>query len=582
VLDARPMLATDTLDEAPQFVPETDLRAVLRQRDEAAAEAHRLRRELEVQQRAQREYEEVTRGGDGTSRRLALLREALVRKDQEILSLRTHQVTRERALHEVKENSKRAERARAELEARLRDREGVFAAIEQERARLTEALETARREREQAAATLHHVDQNAQGWRHGYEQLSQERDASVRALEAARARLAELESRGESVQAERQRLSEQHARDLAALRAELRGAHEAELGLLRQDVQQLTARLESLRESHAIALRNAEDDYAEERAALQAALDSARAEADVNARAQREELQAALQASRDTAQRLGAELDAARDALAVALRAQREGVFHHRDAMRLQGLSFHAERAMWEARVGGLSAEHAATLAAVRAEHAAELAAVRAEHAAALDALVASREALVATRDALAEARAAQAERAATREALAAVEAELAEAREALAAQDGSRADLERELEATREALGSYAVESAARVEAAERQAADLRVYRDRYARRLAIAMAEIERISTGATQEAAALAAEVRQLSGAVGRLTARLVVESAHASARQMGRAVPEPGDVDEAISLLADELPECVAQSLWAHRDTLFLRCRDARPS
>jgi len=561
VLDARPILATDTLDEAPpQFVPETDLRAVLRQRDEAAAEAQRLRRELEVQQRAQREYEEVTRGGDGTSRRLALLREALVRKDQEILSLRTHQVTRERALHEVREHNKRAEKARIELEARLRDREGVFAAIEQERARLTEALEAARREREQAAATLHHVDQNAMGWRQGYEQVVRERDDAQRALESTRARLTELESRGESVQTERQRLSEQHARDLAALRAELRGAHEAELGFLRQDVQQLTSRLEASRESHAIALRNAEDDFAEERAELEASVARVAAEADVTARRLREELTAALQSARDGAQDLGSELDRVRQALAQSRREAQEAAFHHDNDLRLAAIAHVAVCAVWQARLGALVAERAETMDALASAH---------------DALGGLGE----TREAWQRA---QAERDALLDQLAAMRDQFAAVREQIATHDEARTSLERELDATREALGTYAVESAARVEAAEQQAAELRTYRDRYARRLAVAMAEIERISSGATAEVTALAGEVQQLTGAVGRLTARLVLESAHASARQSGRTRPEPGDVDEAISLVADELPSCVAQAMWAHRDELFLRCRDARPS
>ena len=597
MLDARPILATDTLDEAPQFVPETDLRLVLRQRDEAAAEAQRLRRELEVQQRAQREYEEVTRGGDGTSRRLALLREALVRKDQEILSLRTHQVTRERALHEVREHNKRAERARVELEARLRDREGVFAAIEQERARLTEALESARREREQAAATLHHVDQNAQGWRQGYEQLVRERDDAQRALEATRSRLMELESRNESVSAERQRMSDLHARDVAALRAEMRGAHEAELGILRQDVQQLTSRLEAQRESHAIALRNAEDDYNEERAELEAELARVRAEADVTTRSLREELSAALQSAREGAQILGVALDEARAALGARVRAHREATFHHAESLRLHGMAWTLERADWEARVGAFGADQADTLdafaglrdayAAMTEAHAAmtearDQAEVRrdalaAELAAAHAASEAAQSRLQAQLD-----QARQAAEQASDAARAEIQGELAQAREALVAAASTRDDLERELEATREALGSYAVESAARVEAAEQQAADLRVYRDRYARRLAVAMSEIERISSGATAEVTALAGEVRQLSGAVGRLTARLVLESAHATARLMGRTLPEAGDVDEAISLLADEVPDCVAQTLWAHRDELFQRCRELRPS
>ena len=130
--------ALDTHNDPQSFVPEAQAR-------ELAAENARLRRELEAAVRSRRDLDVALSGSDGNNRRLALLREALTRKDQEILALKTHQVSRERAMREAREACERAERDRQSLESRLREREGVFGSIERERLAVSQGLESARR-----------------------------------------------------------------------------------------------------------------------------------------------------------------------------------------------------------------------------------------------------------------------------------------------------------------------------------------------------------------------------------------------------------------------------------------------------
>ncbi|MBL8604746.1 MAG: hypothetical protein JNK72_22660 [Myxococcales bacterium] len=548
--------ATDTLDDAPAFVPERDLKSI-------TSENLRLRRELETLQRSQRELEESTRNGDGTSRRLTLLRNALVQKDQEILSLRTHQVSRERNLQELRDLARRSERERAELEARLRDRDGVFAAIEQERARLTQALESARREREQATATLLQADQSVTGWRDAHSESLRQRDEALAALAALQASHAALGARVEALVAEKQRASEQQGREAAALRAEVKAAQEAETGLLRQEVIQLHARLEGLKEASAIARRSTDDDHAEVVANLEAEL-------------------AATKAERESA--LG-RVRALEDELKAGRGAVRDARFWMREAERwvTQRKATLVELSTHEMLWAELAARDAA------------LAAREVEVARLQGKMLGLRHEIVDTRHELAELRAAAVRSLKIAdETRAEAEVQLDQLRgEAELRIDQLRAEgdndraaagelrervegLERELEATREALGSYAIESASRIEAAERQAADLRVYRDRYAQRLATAMREIKRISTGATAESHQLAVELKTLSGTVGRLTARLVIEAARAAAFEAGRETPLAQDVDEAITRVAEELPECVSEQLWGARGALEMRC------
>ena len=448
----------DTHSELPSFVPEQEFRAthaaaqqLARHRDQLVTENAQLRREVETLQRAQRELDEATRnGGDGGGRRLALLREALARKDNEILALKTHHVGRDRAVQEAREVVERMRRERSDLEERLRSRDGVFQAIEAERATLTRALEAVRQEREQAASALMQADGTVHEWQRYADERCRERDEARRQLGEMANDAAGLRAALQVAHADRQRLTDAHARELAAVRAELaavvtRSREESDAA---QDA--LQARFEAARAAHAMALRAMEDEQAEELAAERAA----RIAAEEATQAARREMEAA----------------------------------------------------------------HELALESLRAEH--------------LDAVAALHQ----------------------------------EFSESIA----RAADLERELEATREALGTYATDVSERLETAERVAREAQGYRDRYARKLATAMEQLRVLRAETETESRAQGDALQALGGMVGRFTARMVIQSAGDHARRGGRATPEGGDVDAAIAALADAVPPEVADELWAHRD------------
>src|SRR3954454_18431517 len=72
-------------------------------------------------------------------------------------------------------------------------------------------------------------------------------------------------------------------------------------------------------------------------------------------------------------------------------------------------------------------------------------------------------------------------------------------------------------------------------------------------------------------------LQAEVRNLMALVGELTITLVVQGAYLSAARHRRDLPTEHDVDESISVVADNVPEHVADGLWDARDALLARFR-----
>ncbi|MBK8691432.1 MAG: hypothetical protein IPN17_03765 [Deltaproteobacteria bacterium] len=223
--------SVDTHNELPSFVPEQEFRAthaaaqqLARHRDQLVTENAQLRREVETLHRAQRELDEATRNGDGAGRRLALLREALARKDSEILALKTHHVGRDRAIHEAREVVERLKRERTELEERLRSRDGVFQSIEAERATLSRALEAVRQEREHAASALMQADGTVHEWQRYADERTRERDEARRQLGELANDAAGLRAALHVANAERQRLLDAHARELSAVRAELSAA----------------------------------------------------------------------------------------------------------------------------------------------------------------------------------------------------------------------------------------------------------------------------------------------------------------------------------------------------------------------
>ena len=259
--------ATDTFNDAPSYVPAHDPRAAHAaspQRDQLAAENDRLRRQLETLTRAQRQLEEGL-GEDRTGgRRIALLREALVRKDNEILTLKTQHLARERATQEARETAERMRRERAELEDRLHSREGVFEAIERERASLSQALEAARWERAQAASVLQQADGNVGEWRRAYEELSQRHDRLQHEVQQLTQRVADydawaatLRAELETAHADRSAMIHAHAREMAALSEQLQQEIERER-------EAAAERFEAAREAHAIQRRVGEDELTDQ------------------------------------------------------------------------------------------------------------------------------------------------------------------------------------------------------------------------------------------------------------------------------------------------------------------------------
>lgn len=455
----------DTHNELPSFVPEPEYRAahaaaqqIARHRDQLVSENAHLRREVEALQRSARELDEATRNGDGNgNRRIALLREALARKDNEILALKSHQVGRDRAMLESREVVERLRRERAELEERLRSRDGVFQAIEAERATLGRTLESVRQEREQAASALMQADGTVHEWRRYCDDRTRERDEARRQLQEMANDNQGLRAALHALNAERQRATDAHARELAGLRAELATVVERCRAEAEGSQESLVARFEGARAAHAIALRAMEDEQAEELAAERAARIAA------------EEATLAMKRTMEDAKELAME-------------------------------SVHAD--------------HLDAVAALQQEHS---------------------------------------------DRLRAMEADLARVN-----------DLERELEATREALGTYATDVSERVETALREAKEAQGYRDRYARKLAAAMEQIRVMRAESESEARAQGEALKSLGGMVGRMTARMVHQAASEIARRSGRTALEGGDVDQAIGALTDALPAEVADELWAQRD------------
>ncbi|MEZ4389914.1 MAG: hypothetical protein R3A48_02370 [Polyangiales bacterium] len=542
-----------------------------RRREELSAENVRLRRELEGASRQRRALEE-SGGADGASRRQALLRDALTRKDQEILALKGQLAARDRAALEWRDQGDRARRERAELEERLR----LSAAVEAERAQLARALETARRDAEQTAAALVHADGVVAEWRAALERVTRELDDARRQVAEMNRVGQELRAAWESAQAERQRAAEAHAEQVTALRAQ----HAAALEQVREGYERLlaegAARVETMRASQSVALRELEDAHAQELAAERAG------------RIRAEEAAAAEVARRDEAarkldevDRKTADLDRVHEGYAREIAALQAA--HARDLEEMQSAQERAVQAARDDAGSDARSELLLELESLRAvieerdALSAELDAQR-DRAAQLEALCvaaeqSAREALEAMRARDATLRDdLEAETAALREAhaeaLAAIERSLADEK---ARADGLHEDLQR----TREALGTYAAECAERLDAADRIEGEARSFRERMTRRLADAVERLRVTTERAQADADALSGEIRRLTSLVGRLTARVVVQGARTTAHARGAAAPEGDDLDDAISRIADDLPDAVAAALWDARDDLLRR-------
>lgn len=549
-----------------------------RRRDDLAGENARLRRELEGASRQRRALEE-TGGADGASRRQALLRDALTRKDQEILALKGQLAARDRAALDLRDQSERVRRERVELEERLR----VAASVEVERDRLARALEAARRDAEQTAAALVPADAVVAEWRAALEGVTRELDETRRQLAEMHRVGQELRAAFEGAERDRLREAEGHERALDALRAQQGAALEQ----LRERYERLLVeagqRVDLVRASHAVALREAEDMHAQELAAERAS--RIRAEESVAAaHAARDELtrsQDELARKQDEFARRAADLDRVHEGYAREIAALQAANARDLDAMQAAqeaAITAAREDARADARAELLlEIEELREALTERDALSAELDAMR-DRAAQLEALCVAAEhsARAAMRDA------------ATRESeiLGKFESELSAQREAdssavesiraeLHAERGRAEALFDELQRTREALGSYAAECAERLDAAERIEGESRGFRERMTRRLADAVERLRVTTERAQADADGLSAEIRRLTSLVGRLTARVVVQGARTTASARGASAPEGDDLDDAISRIADDLPDAVAVALWDARDELLRR-------
>jgi hypothetical protein len=74
-------------------------------------------------------------------------------------------------------------------------------------------------------------------------------------------------------------------------------------------------------------------------------------------------------------------------------------------------------------------------------------------------------------------------------------------------------------------------------------------------------------------------LRAEVRQLEALVSELSVTLVVQGAWLEAMKHRRARPTEQDVDAALTTVADNVPEDIAERLLSTRDALVSRLRGA---
>jgi chromosome segregation ATPase len=135
--------------------------------------------------------------------------------------------------------------------------------------------------------------------------------------------------------------------------------------------------------------------------------------------------------------------------------------------------------------------------------------------------------------------------------------------------------ELEGQVAMMREAQASRAGE----LESLRKSLAETANYRDQYARRLATAMEQVRVVSAQAREEAEVFSRELRGLGALVGRLTSQLIVQGASLSAQRSGRGRPDPHDIDEAISQIADDVPETVSDELWAARDALLAQAQES---
>jgi chromosome segregation ATPase len=567
-------------------------------------ESARARREVEGAARHQRALEESA-GADSATRRTALLRDALTRKDQEILALKGQIAARERVAQEAREVAERHRRERAELEDRLR----AAALVDQDRAQLARSLDAARRDAAQTAAALVAADGVVAEWRAALETVSRERDEARRQGAEMHRTAQELRTAWESLEQERRRAAEVHALEVAALRAQHTAALEQQRDAYERHLAEAAQRTDAVRDSHTLSMREAAEAHAQEVAAERAA------------RLRAEESAASVLARRDEVERRNAEadrklaecdrmhegyareldalraahardldqLDAARDAAMEAARedaredARAEllqemealrAVLEERDALsaeldvtrdrcaQLEALCTAAEESARDALAQ--AAHHEARARAEIAEVMARAEALRAREVSALrdDSETAVGELIEAHASALAEISEASA-------------AALAELRERVAAETARADGLHDDLQRTREALGTYAADCAERLDAAERMAAEARGYRERMTRRLSEAVERLRVVTESAQRDADGMGLEIRRLTALVGRLTARVVVQSARTTAFARGAASPEGDDLDDAITRIADDLPDPVATALWDARDELLRR-------
>lgn len=507
------------------------LSLIARERDELASHADMLRREVdEMRARAARST---------APRELAELREQLGQREREIKRLKDSNVARERLLVEARERADRLSHERGIIEQRLALRErnalewegrisALSADLDAERRRTASAAEAFASERDEARRLLEQAQT----------QLAFDRNRAVREQAALREQVNSLEaSRREFELSQTARFAELTGEVAVAREAlvrrerELREESEARL------VKALDERTHDLGARHQVDLARAagaasgrefalHETYSEKLRAL--AIEHAREFDDMFAangalglEVERARVQGLADAEAALARlegRLAGERFAHAERMDDQLRKHSvESLEMQREAQsRMNTLLDELEIANGQLaqQLESATSRHAAELAASSARHAAELAASSARHVGELEAV-----------------------------------------------RVGATAQ-----RATRESLES-------RVQELEKRVRESSLQRDQLAERLAQAMARLGTARKSAGNETTQIAQEAKKLATLVGELTFAVVEQTALRSAAEHQRAKPTAFDVDDALSRVAERVPDDVAEQLWSSRDRLL---------
>jgi DNA-binding response OmpR family regulator/chromosome segregation ATPase len=311
---SRPAVTERSSQRAPAFVPDPfgepaasrdRLEAMERELDDARREVERLRGEAADSARTAREIDDLrakvaagTKAGGAASREFLDLREALNKKDKDILAYKEHLSKKDREIVEAKERALSLERSMADVEERL-------LAVERELAAANERSEGLAGETEAAKRASDEL-------RGRFDRLKAESDVRERQLNELRARQADdraaMEMKIAAVRAEADHLlaneRAEHARALD--QAEQRRGADLEHARRERDTavtdvrEQAAREIDALRSAQAVELKSVE----ESRDARIAALESSSSRELGEARGRITELESELSIARRELQSL--------------------------------------------------------------------------------------------------------------------------------------------------------------------------------------------------------------------------------------------------------------------------------------